>query len=100
MQKTVLITGASSGLGQVMAGLLAQRGFSVWGTSRKTGQDMSDSDCKMLPMDLQDADSIKAAVKRIKETEVQSRFHHGKIFCVFKKDTARAIFRKNHSRIL
>lgn len=33
--KVILITGASSGLGYAMAGQLSQRGYRVYGTSRK-----------------------------------------------------------------
>ena len=69
MQETVLITGASSGFGQVIARYLTQKGFSVWGTSRKAGTEMSGSDFKMIPMDVQNADSIRAAVKHIIDTD-------------------------------
>ena len=37
-QNVVLITGASSGVGQATARLLAQRGYKVFGTSRATGR--------------------------------------------------------------
>ena len=35
--KVVLITGASSGIGQACARLLSSRGHTVYGTSRKPG---------------------------------------------------------------
>ena len=66
MQKVVLITGASSGFGKVMARYLAQKGFSVWGTSRKAGRESGPGGYKMVDMDVQDNDSIRAAVERIK----------------------------------
>jgi len=65
MQKVVLITGASSGFGKVMAQFLSQKGLSVWGTSRKASQETNAGDYKMIPMDVQDSDSIEAAVERI-----------------------------------
>jgi len=65
MQKVVLITGASSGFGQVMAGYLAQMGFAVWGTSRKAETGTADGNYKMISMDVQDDASIKSAVERI-----------------------------------
>ena len=37
-QKVVLVTGASSGFGELTARLLAQSGFKVFGTSRRSGQ--------------------------------------------------------------
>lgn len=69
MQKVVLITGASSGFGEVMAGYLSQKGFSVWGTSRKANPATAPNGFKMIPMDVQDMDSIRAAVARIIEEE-------------------------------
>jgi NAD(P)-dependent dehydrogenase (short-subunit alcohol dehydrogenase family) len=65
MQKVIFITGASSGFGKVMAGFLAQKGFSVWGTSRKVHHETNAGGYRMIPMDVQDSDSIKAAVTRI-----------------------------------
>src|SRR6185436_11407873 len=35
MSQTILVTGASSGIGQATARLLAERGFRVFGTARK-----------------------------------------------------------------
>ena len=38
-RKVAVVTGASSGFGQLTAGLLADRGFRVFGTSRKPATD-------------------------------------------------------------
>ena len=62
MQKVVLITGASSGFGEAMAGYLSQKGFSVWGTSRKANPATAPNGFKMIPMDVQDMDSIRVSV--------------------------------------
>ena len=67
MQKVVLITGASSGFGRVMAGYLAQMGFTVWGTSRKAESGTADGNYKMISMDVQDDDyQVIVAVKATK----------------------------------
>jgi NAD(P)-dependent dehydrogenase (short-subunit alcohol dehydrogenase family) len=65
MKKVVLVTGASSGFGKVMAGFLAQKEFSVWGTSRKAGPETSADDINMISMDVQDSDSVEAAVEQV-----------------------------------
>lgn len=65
MKKVVLITGASSGFGKVMAQYLSQKGCSVWGTSRKADHKTHANEYKMIRMDVQDNDSIKAAVDQI-----------------------------------
>jgi NAD(P)-dependent dehydrogenase (short-subunit alcohol dehydrogenase family) len=63
--KVVLVTGASSGIGQAIARHLAARGWRVFGTSRHqtTGFDGVD----MLQMDADDDDSVALAVGAIVE---------------------------------
>jgi NAD(P)-dependent dehydrogenase (short-subunit alcohol dehydrogenase family) len=63
--KVVLVTGASSGIGQAIARHLAARGWRVFGTSRHqtTGFDGVD----MLPMDADDDNSVAIAVGAIME---------------------------------
>ncbi|MCK8493111.1 SDR family oxidoreductase [Spirosoma sp. RP8] len=63
MSKVILITGASTGLGESIATYLVQRGHTVYGTSRQT--DLSDKPFRMLTMDVDSADSIQKAVERI-----------------------------------
>lgn len=52
-----------------MAGYLSQKGLSVWGTSRKADPATAPTNFKMIPMDVQDMDSIRVAVERIIEEE-------------------------------
>lgn len=63
MAKTVLITGASSGLGKGIAEYLAEKGFNVYGTSRK--ELPAQGKVKLLTMDVNDPSSIEAASSKI-----------------------------------
>ena len=62
-QKTVLITGASSGLGAAMAERMIALGWRVFGTSRKA-QVGSDS-IEWIEMDVCDDASVEAALDRV-----------------------------------
>ncbi|RYD87403.1 MAG: SDR family oxidoreductase [Sphingobacteriales bacterium] len=63
MKQVILVTGASSGLGEEMAAHLARVGHTVYGTSRSIeGQDKP---FHTLNMDVTSADSISTAVERI-----------------------------------
>ncbi|MBT4521738.1 MAG: SDR family oxidoreductase [Halieaceae bacterium] len=65
-QPVVLITGASSGLGQACAEHLAVNGFRVYGTSR--GADYASiNEFAMVPMDVTDDASVQAAVDYVVE---------------------------------
>jgi len=67
MGKVVLITGISSGFGKQTASLLAKKGHSVYGTSRKECK--TEDNVNVLIMDLTDHDSIKKAVGTVIEKE-------------------------------
>src|SRR3954462_715807 len=62
--KTALVTGASSGIGQATAERLAQAGYKVYGTSRRdtpAGQ----RSFEMLRLDVTSDESVEAAVKQV-----------------------------------
>jgi len=60
-QKTVFLTGATSGIGLATAALLAQRGYAVWGTTRSLDRAVNQSHFHALEMRLEDAASIESA---------------------------------------
>jgi NADP-dependent 3-hydroxy acid dehydrogenase YdfG len=62
-QRVVLITGASSGVGQSTARLLAQRSNKVFGTSRHSTTAESSPAVEMLPLDVRVDDSVRRALK-------------------------------------
>ncbi|MEZ7978133.1 MAG: SDR family NAD(P)-dependent oxidoreductase [Myxococcota bacterium] len=64
-RKSVLITGASSGLGAAMAERMVARGWRVFGTSRKPRPD-SDG-IEWIPLDVCDDASVKAALGEVSD---------------------------------
>ena len=64
-QRVVLITGASSGVGQATARLLAQRHYTVFGTSRNPASAESIPTVEMLPLDVRHEDSVRACVEAV-----------------------------------
>ncbi|OGO81198.1 MAG: hypothetical protein A2Y21_00820 [Clostridiales bacterium GWC2_40_7] len=73
--KVVLVTGASSGIGQAIAQLLKDKGYRVYGTSRKPESENKSMPAdgsgfiRMLQMDVCSEESVKNAVARIIEAE-------------------------------
>ncbi len=61
-QRVVLITGASSGVGQCTARLLSQRGDKVFGTSRNPASADTIPGVEMLPLDVRADASVRACV--------------------------------------
>lgn len=61
--KVILVTGASSGFGKIIAVALAKEGYIVYGTSRKKAEDFER--IKMLTLDITENESVQAAINKI-----------------------------------
>ena len=64
-QRVVLITGASSGVGQSTARLLSQHGFKVYGTSRNPKSTDAFAGVEMLSLDVCEDESVRACVEAV-----------------------------------
>lgn len=64
MSNVALVTGASSGVGEALAPLLAARGWTVYGMSRRS---VTLPGVTALPADIGDGAAVAAAVTRIRE---------------------------------
>lgn len=69
--KIALVTGASSGIGQATAELLAKAGYTVYGTSRRGGHsdDRGRRSFEMLSLDVTSDESVDAAVQKLIQRE-------------------------------
>ncbi|WP_128545488.1 SDR family oxidoreductase [Larkinella soli] len=67
MSKVILITGASTGLGEAIASYLVQRGHIVYGTSRHA--EVSKKSYTMITMDVTHAESIEQGIEHIRQKE-------------------------------
>lgn len=65
MSKTILITGASSGFGLMLATSLHQKGFNVIGTSREPEKYSGKVSFKLLKLNLDDDSSIKSFAEEL-----------------------------------
>ena len=63
-QRTLLITGASSGIGAAAASALAKRGFRVFGTHRRSRPD-ADPEVEWLDMDVCDDASVTTGIAHV-----------------------------------
>ncbi|HEY8119068.1 MAG TPA: oxidoreductase [Methylophilaceae bacterium] len=66
--KIAIVTGASSGIGEATAELLANSGYKVYGTSRK-GAQAAQRSYKMISLDVNSEESIEAALKEVIQIE-------------------------------
>ncbi|OQP41094.1 short-chain dehydrogenase/reductase [Niastella yeongjuensis] len=67
MAKTVLVTGASAGIGKATAIYLAQNGYNVYGAARRTEkmQDLKNYSIKPIALDVTKEGSITACIEQI-----------------------------------
>ncbi len=64
-QKVVLITGASSGVGQSTARLLSQKGYKVFGTTRNPTSVKAIPTIELLALDVRNDNSVQACVEAV-----------------------------------
>jgi NAD(P)-dependent dehydrogenase (short-subunit alcohol dehydrogenase family) len=81
-ERTILITGCSSGIGYCVARGLRQRGYRVFATARKHAdvERLTAEGLESLPLDLDDSASIAAAMAEILEragNRLDAVFHNG-----------------------
>ena len=69
MPQTVLITGASSGIGKATALLLKREGFNVFGTTRRPDA-VGPQEFPMLALDVRSDDSVKALFDKVGRVDV------------------------------
>jgi len=71
-QKTVLITGASSGMGRATALFLAQQGFRVYAGSRTPSRllEIESENIHLLALDITETQSINNAITNIKQIDI------------------------------
>ncbi|MEZ4856964.1 MAG: SDR family oxidoreductase [Gelidibacter sp.] len=68
MSKIVLITGGSSGIGKSVGEFLIQKGFIVYGTSRRP-ENYTDSKFPLVQLDVSNSESINNAIQTLIEKE-------------------------------
>lgn len=67
--KIAIVTGASSGIGQATANALINKGYKVYGTARNPNSLDKNLSYTMLPLDLNNEESINALVKEVIKKE-------------------------------
>ena len=69
MDKVVLITGASSGIGKAIGAYLHERGLRVYGTSRNPSKIQSSVPFRLLALDVTQIDTIEKALSEVIQAE-------------------------------
>jgi NADP-dependent 3-hydroxy acid dehydrogenase YdfG len=71
VSKAVLITGCSTGIGRATAERLARAGLPVYATARRPEsiEDLKQSGCKTLALDVTDEQSMRSAVEHVEQAE-------------------------------
>ena len=64
MNKVILITGASSGIGKAIGEFLHHKGFVVYGTSRNP-EKITNSVFPLIALDVRNSESIQVAVSKV-----------------------------------
>jgi NAD(P)-dependent dehydrogenase (short-subunit alcohol dehydrogenase family) len=67
-RKIAIVTGASSGIGEATAELLASSGFTVYGTSRR-GPRTGQNSFRMISLDVNSEESVEAAINEVIKLE-------------------------------
>lgn len=69
MSETVLVTGASSGIGKASAALLLRRGYKVYAGARRLDKmkDLESLGANIMRLDVTDGDSVENAVRTVEE---------------------------------
>lgn len=62
---TVLVTGASSGIGKAIAELLSVSGYKVFGSSRNPKSDVIDKSFEMVKLDIDSEESVRSCLEEI-----------------------------------
>lgn len=70
-QKTVLITGGSSGIGKSVGLYLVSKGYTVYGTTRSLTKYKDFQDFPLLEMDVRDVESVKRAIASLLQKEAR-----------------------------
>jgi NAD(P)-dependent dehydrogenase (short-subunit alcohol dehydrogenase family) len=67
MERTVLITGCSSGIGRATARAFLEEGWTTYATARDEADvaDLGDDGCETAELDVTDGEQVEAVVERV-----------------------------------